>query len=60
MVEYIGLFFLIAWAINVWVFLGILAARPGIFRTCIWAAVLVFPIIGYLAWLVFGRKLSRR
>ncbi len=60
MIDYIGLVFLAAWAINVWVFLGILSARPGLTRTCIWAVVLFFPVIGYLVWLILGRRIAGR
>jgi len=59
MIEYLGAFLLIAWAANVWVFLSILAARPGLIRTGIWAAILFVPVIGFVVWLVFGRKFSR-
>ena len=60
MIDYIGLILLIAWAVNVWVFMGITAARPGLIRICIWAIILLVPFVGYLVWFLFGRKLSRR
>ena len=59
MIEYLGVILLIAWAANVWVFLAVLDARPGLIRTGIWAAVLLVPVIGFILWLVFGRKLLR-
>ncbi|MEK6217495.1 MAG: hypothetical protein N2B03_09815 [Boseongicola sp.] len=59
MIEYFGVILLIAWAANVWVFLAIFAARPGLIRTSIWAAILLVPVIGFVVWLVFGRKISR-
>ena len=60
MIEYSGLILLIAWAINVWVFMGIFATRPGLIRLSIWAVILLVPVIGYLVWFLFGRKSSRR
>ena len=59
MIDYLGVILLVAWAANVWVFMAVLDARPGLIRTGIWAAVLLVPVIGFILWLVFGRKLSR-
>ena len=58
MIEYTGVMLLFAWSVNVWVFLTIFAARPGLIRTCLWAVVLLVPVLGLLIWLVFGRRVS--
>ncbi len=58
MIEYTGVILLLAWAVNVWVFLTIFAARPGLIRMCLWAAVLLVPVLGFLIWFVFGRSHS--
>lgn len=57
--EYLGVVLLLAWAVNVWVFLGLIEARPGLVRLIIWGAVLLVPVIGLIVYLALGRKGGR-
>lgn len=56
MAAYLGLFIILAWAVNAWAFLTVVEARPGLLRLSIWAVVLLIPLFGWLAWFLLGPR----
>lgn len=59
MVQYLGLFLIFAWAFNIWAFLSVIDARPGLLRIVLWAAILLIPVLGFIAWYLLGPRPSR-
>lgn len=59
MVQYLGVFLLAAWAVNIWAFMSVIDARPGVLRIALWALILLIPIIGFVAWYLLGPRASR-
>lgn len=60
MVQYLGVVMLLAWAVNVWAFMTVFDARPGLARLALWAAILLFPVFGFVAWYLLGPRPARR
>lgn len=56
MIEYVGLWVLIALAINMWALLSVLGAEGTWLQRAIWALVLLIPVIGFVAWYMFGPR----
>ncbi len=59
MIQYLGAILLAAWAINIWAFMTVFEARPGILRLCLWAVILLVPVIGFVAWYLLGPRPAR-
>lgn len=60
MLEYLGLWLLIAWSFNMWAWLTVLRAGAGILRLLVWTIVLIcLPGIGFLAWFLLGPRAAR-
>ena len=59
MVQYLGLALLLAWTFNIWAFLLVVEARPGMSRLAIWSGVLLIPVFGWIAWYLLGPRPAR-
>ena len=60
MVQYIGVVVLVAWALNIWAFMLVFEARPGLVRLALWAGILLIPVAGFVAWYLLGPRPARR
>lgn len=60
MVQYLGVALLFAWAVNIWAFMSVYDARPGLARLALWAVILLIPVFGFLAWYLLGPRPVRR
>jgi hypothetical protein len=60
MVQYLGVALLGAWAINIWAFMTVVDARPGLLRIALWALILLVPVVGFVAWYLLGPRPARR
>ena len=56
MVQFLGLYLILAWALNIWAFMSVWDARPGFARLFIWAVILLIPVAGFIAWYLFGPR----
>ena len=60
MVQYLGVIVIAAWAINIWAFMAVYDARPGLVRLGLWALILLIPLVGIVAWYLLGPRAARR
>jgi hypothetical protein len=59
--EYVGIGGFILLALNVWAIIAIVGSDAGTGRKVIWVLViLVLPLLGFIAWLIFGPRSARR
>jgi hypothetical protein len=56
MIEYAGLWVLIALTINMWALLSVLGAEASWLQKVIWAIGLLIPLFGFVAWYLFGPR----
>lgn len=56
MIEYLGLWVLIALAVNMWALLSVLGAQATWRRRGVWVVVLLIPAFGFVAWYLFGPR----
>lgn len=56
MIEYLGLWVLIALTINMWALLSVVGAAATLVQKAIWAAALLIPVLGFVAWYLFGPR----
>lgn len=56
MIEYLGLWVLIALAVNMWALLSVLRAPVPLLTRALWALVLLLPVIGFVAWYILGPR----
>lgn len=57
MIDYLGLWILIALSLNMWALLSVLRSRAGFMARVIWSLVLIaLPGIGFLGWYLFGPR----
>ncbi|MGR3511362.1 MAG: hypothetical protein ACU0GG_01255 [Paracoccaceae bacterium] len=57
MIEYLGLWVLIALSFNMWALQSVIAAQATLLGKLIWALVLVtLPSIGFFVWYLFGPR----
>lgn len=60
MIQYSGLWFLIAVAFNMWAWLSVLGSGAKLATKLIWTIVLVcLPGIGFVAWYILGPRQAR-
>ena len=58
---YTGIFGLIVLALDIWAIVSVVNSRASTGTKVIWVLViLVLPILGFLAWLLFGPKAAAR
>ena len=58
-VQYLGVFILVLWAMNIWAFMNVFDARSGITRLALWAVILLIPLIGFVVWYLLGPRPAR-
>ena len=56
MIEYLGLWVLLALALNMWVLLTVLQAPARLVTKALWTVVLLVPVLGLLVWYFFGPR----
>ena len=56
MVEYLGLWVLIALAINMWALISVVGAKVSLTRKALWALILLVPAVGFVAWFILGPR----
>lgn len=60
MISGIGLGGLILLALDIWALISVLGSTAGIGTKVIWVLVILFlPLVGFIAWLIFGPRASR-
>lgn len=58
---YTGIFGLIVLALDIWAIVSVVNSGAGTGSKVIWVlAILILPILGFLAWLLFGPRASAR
>lgn len=57
MIEYLGLWILIALSFNMWALQSMIAAQATLLGKLIWALVLItLPGVGFFVWYLFGPR----
>ena len=56
MIEHLGLWLLMAMSLNMWALTYVLQSGAGLLTCAIWALVLLVPVLGFLAWFLFGPR----
>ena len=56
MIEYLGLWALIALAVNMWALISVLGAPVTWTTRAIWAVILLVPVVGFVAWYILGPR----
>lgn len=57
MIEYLGLWVLLALSLNMWALLSVLGASTTLTGKAVWAALLiVLPGIAFFGWYLFGPR----
>ncbi len=57
MIEYLGLWILLAMTLNMWALLSVLRSGSGLIGGSIWAVILLcLPGFGFLAWYLLGPR----
>ena len=60
MIEYLGLWLLIAVSFNMWAWLAVIQSGKSLLVQLLWTALLVvLPGIGFLAWFLIGPRSAR-
>ena len=58
MVEYLGLWVLIALAVNMWALISVVGAPTSLLMKAMWTAILMVPAIGFVFWYMLGPRRS--
>ena len=56
MIEYLGLWILIAMSFNMWALLSVFQSGIGLIKKLIWALILLVPLLGFLGWFLLGPR----
>ena len=56
MVEYLGLWVLIALAVNMWALISVVGAPASLLTKALWTVVLLIPAIGFVFWYMLGPR----
>ena len=56
MIEYLGLWVLMALFVNMWVLLSVLGSQAGWVARGVWTVVLLVPVLGFVGWFFFGPR----
>ncbi len=56
MIEYLGLWVLIALAVNMWALISVVGSNAPLWRRGIWVALLLVPVFGFILWYLFGHR----
>jgi hypothetical protein len=55
-----GLGVIILLALDIWALISVLGSNAGTGTKVIWVlAILILPLVGFIAWLIFGPRASR-
>lgn len=55
-----GLGFIILLALDIWALISVIGSSASVGSKVIWVLViLVLPLVGFIAWLIFGPRASR-
>ncbi len=56
----VGLGGLIVLALDIWAILSVIGSRAGTGSKVIWVLVILFlPVVGFIAWLIFGPRADK-
>ncbi|MDD9922949.1 MAG: PLD nuclease N-terminal domain-containing protein [Boseongicola sp.] len=56
MIDYLGLYVLIAWTFAVWAFWDVIRSGSSVTKKLTWTILLLVPVIGFLAWFLLGPR----
>lgn len=56
MIEYIGLWLIIAMSANMWALTYVLQSNASLPARAVWVVVLLIPVLGFLAWFLLGPR----
>ena len=56
MVQYAGVLFLCLMTLNAWAWLSVLQSGARLTSKALWTALLLIPLLGYLAWFLLGPR----
>ncbi|MDA8585397.1 hypothetical protein N9L47_03910 [Rhodobacteraceae bacterium] len=56
MIEYLGLWALIALSFNMWALISVAGASVALWKKAIWALVLLIPGLGFIIWYLLGPR----
>ncbi|MEO1536881.1 MAG: PLDc N-terminal domain-containing protein [Pseudomonadota bacterium] len=57
MIEYLGLWILLALSLNMWALLSVLSTKASLIAKLLWAVpLLVLPGLAFFAWCLFGPR----
>ncbi|MDX5361904.1 MAG: PLDc N-terminal domain-containing protein [Alphaproteobacteria bacterium] len=55
-----GIIGLILLVLNIWAIISVIQSRAGTGAKVLWVvAILLFPLLGFIAWLIFGPRSAR-
>lgn len=56
MIEYLGLWVMIALAVNMWALISVFGAGVSWVNRALWTLILLVPVVGFVAWYVLGPR----
>ena len=56
MIEYLGLWVMIALAVNMWALISVFGAGVSWLNRALWTLILLVPVVGFVAWYVLGPR----
>lgn len=56
MVQYLGLWVLIALSLNMWALIDVLRSGARRRVRAVWALILMVPVLGFVAWFLLGPR----
>ena len=56
MIDYLGLWVMIALAVNMWALISVFGAGVSWLNRALWAVILLVPVVGFVAWYVLGPR----
>ena len=56
MIQYLGLWVLLALALNMWALIAVLRSGAKLTKRAIWVVVLGVPVAGFIAWYLLGPR----
>lgn len=60
MISGLGLGSIILLALDIWALVSVIGSKAGTGSKVIWVLVILFlPLVGFIAWLIFGPRASR-
>ena len=58
MIQYLGLWVLLALSLNMWAMISVLRSGARFSLRALWVAVLLVPVVGFIAWYLLGPRES--